>query len=338
MLLTTKVKHSYDFSDELAKAKEVADFAVANRVFSTKYVKHIGLKSVIANQILRKYGKQRKAKTVRRVKLTIPKQGFKQNKTLVRIPSLCVDFDTWNYLGDIKQVEVDSQYFYVTYETDVPKLQEPDGFIGIDCNATKHIAVAALPNGKVLKLGKQAPHVHQKYKNIRKTIQEKKAYRALKTIKNRESRIIKDINHKISRKLVDTAYQNGYGIRLELLTGIRKQSKKYHKKLNHTLNSWSFYQLQQFLEYKAKLKGVVLEYIDPHYTSQTCSRCESLGERVKKTFQCTACHAVDHADVNAAFNIGKGQSVVERDAAEGSTDTPKAAIDASVSNRRTSHL
>jgi len=94
MLLTTKIKHSYDFSDELAKAREVAEFAVAHRVFSTKHVKHSGLQSIIANianQILRKYSKQRKAKTVQRVKLTIPKQGIKQNKqnkTLVRIPSL----------------------------------------------------------------------------------------------------------------------------------------------------------------------------------------------------------------------------------------------------------
>jgi putative transposase len=337
MLLTCKIRHSYDFSDELAKAKEVAQFAIDKRVQSTKHVKHIGLKSVIANQILRKYSRNKKAKTARRVKLTIPQQGIKQDGTLVRIPSLAIDFDTWKQLGEIKQVEADDSFFYVTYRVDVPPMTKPEAWIGIDVNATKHIAVAALPTGKVLKLGKQAPHIHQKYKNIRKRLQSKGKYGAVKKIKNRESRIIKDINHKISRKLVGIAQQTGYGLRLEQLTGIRKQTKKYHKRANHKLNSWSFYQLQQFLEYKSQLAGVAVEYVDARYTSQRCSRCGSLGERVNKQFKCLCGH-VDHADGNAAFNIG--QSVVDRDATEWSTDTHQTATEVQkrISDRRTSLL
>jgi putative transposase len=190
MLLTCKIRHSYDFSDELAKAKEVAQFAIGNRVQSTKHVKHIGLKSVIANQILRKYSRNRKAKIARRVKLTLPQQGIKQDGTIVRISSLGIDFDTWKQLGEIKQVEADSQFFYVTYRVDTPKTTKPEEWIGIDVNATKHIAVAALPTGKVLKLGKQAPHIHQRYKNIRKKLQAEGKYGAVKKIKDRESRIM----------------------------------------------------------------------------------------------------------------------------------------------------
>jgi putative transposase len=69
--------------------------------------------------------------------------------------------------------------------------------------------------------------------DIRKRLQKKGRYSAIKKIKNRESHITKDVNHTISRKLVDIAQQTG--LRLELLTGIRKNTtkKKYRKSLNY---------------------------------------------------------------------------------------------------------
>ena len=83
--------------------------------------------------------------------------------------------------------------------------------------------------------------------------------------------------------------------------------------------------------------GVTVEYIDARYTSQRCSRCGSLGERVNKQFKCLCGH-VDHADANAAFNIG--QSIVDRDAIEWSTDTHQTATEVKkiISDRRTSLL
>ena len=87
--------------------------------------------------------------------------------------------------------------------------------MGVDLNATGHVAVAANPvTGKVLKFGKKAQHVHKKYSNLRKKLQKQGKFKKLKQIKNRESRIVKDLNHKISKGIVEFASKTKSGIEI----------------------------------------------------------------------------------------------------------------------------
>jgi len=64
MFLTYRLKHNRDLSDELAKARLVAEHAIEHRPLSSTDVRHLGLKSVIANQILRKYGREHRCMAV----------------------------------------------------------------------------------------------------------------------------------------------------------------------------------------------------------------------------------------------------------------------------------
>lgn len=326
MILTYKLRHHRDFSNELRKAKQVAEFGIKHRTLSSKDVKQFGLKSMISNQILRKYVKNKKVKSIKSVKLTIPNQGIKVDKKNCKITIPCIKLVLDYQFPDfekINQIEIGKEYAYVSVSIPEIETKKVENYIGVDRNTTGHIAVVANPNtGKIWKLGKKGLHIHEKYKNIRTSLQKQGKYKKVKQIKNRESRIVKDLNHKISRKIVDIAIENNSGIKLEDLTGIR-ETKKQRKSFRYALHSWSFYQLQMFLEYKAKLHGVKIVYIDPAYTSQSCSICGLIGNRNRKSFKCSCGH-VDHADVNAAFNIG--QSTKERDLVEGITDNPKIAL------------
>ena len=234
----------------------------------------------------------------------------------------------------INQIEVGKEYAFVSVTVKEPEKYSPTSIIGVDRNTSKHVLVAANINtGKVLKLGKECQHVHLKYKHLRKELQAKGKFSLLKKIKNRESRVIKNINHQISKRLVDEAKDNNAIIVLEELKDIRKTAK-CRRKQRYSLNSWSFCQLGSMIEYKSKKYGVPVAYIAPQYTSQRCSRCGHIEakNRKLKEFHCVKCGVVENADANAGFNIaslyqsGISRFSKESDLLKGSTDTPREAI------------
>lgn len=140
----------------------------------------------------------------------------------------------------------------------------------------------------------------------RKTLQQKgtqNAKRRLRQQAGREERFMREVNHMISKKLADDPTVATYV--LEDLTSLSKKAKsKWAKHSNKRLSDWSHSQLLMFLKYKCEANGISLEFINPAYTSKTCSQCKSrLCERVGGKFECKRCGYKAHADFNAAVNI-----------------------------------
>jgi putative transposase len=116
------------------------------------------------------------------------------------------------------------------------------------------------------------------------------------------------VNHRISKAIVSRAKATNSAIALEDLTGIRERVNQQprSKTERRRANSWAFYQLRQFLEYKARVAGVSLILVPPAYTSQTCHRCLHIhpdpaqSYRSGKSFKCGHCGWEGDADLNGA--------------------------------------
>jgi len=80
--------------------------------------------------------------------------------------------------------------------------------------------------------------------------------------RGRERRRVEDIYHKLANQIIDEAKElKASTIVLEELTNIRKRTRR-SKELNGRLNRWSFRKLQNIIEYKAKLVGLNVNYVN----------------------------------------------------------------------------
>lgn len=184
--------------------------------------------------------------------------------------------------------------------TDEP-LKDTKGVIGIDLGI-KNIAVCS--NGQRF-TGEQVQSVRERYGALRNSLQSKgtrSAKRHLKKMSGKEKRFQKDINHQISKQIVQSANQSDSAIALEDLTNIRKRTR-HRKKQRGTFHRWAFYQLRSFITYKTQQKGIPIILVNPAFTSQVCSSCGNLGIRNGIQFSCPFCNFQTDADYNASLNI-----------------------------------
>jgi IS605 OrfB family transposase len=199
-------------------------------------------------------------------------------------------------------------YFAVTIKI-ADKDTTNSNIMGIDIGL-RQLAVASVknPHGKEINRqfhsGKQAGFIRKKYRTIRRNLGQAKKVKAIKNINDKEQRWMTDLNHKISRQLINLAVQEQVGtIIMENLENIRNTARSLNR-ADRNIHSWTFYQLEQFIEYKAKLAGIKVKYINPKYTSQSCSKCNKIKKSNRKDnlYSCECGNHV-HADLNASRNI-----------------------------------
>jgi putative transposase len=204
-------------------------------------------------------------------------------------------------------------YLACTVDAPEPTPDEASEYLGVDLGV---VNIATSSDGEIVNRGQGCVHAHvntvrARYVQLRAKLQKKQtrsAKRLLKRRSGRERRFARDVNHCISKALVQTAKGTRRGIALEDLQNIRSRATVRGKRQRRVLHSWAFGQLRSFIAYKAQAAGVCLVLVDPAYTSQTCSRCghcEKANRRSQSRFLCVSCGFSAHADANAAVNISR---------------------------------
>lgn len=225
-------------------------------------------------------------------------------KAPVNVPEYFKQYLSWRRRSAELFIRKGKIFLNIIFDKEVADPILTDEVIGID-RGVKRIAVAS--NNKFF-VNKQVVAVKSRYQRLRKALQSKgtkSAKRHLKRMSLKENRFMTDVNHCISKNIINSV-DKGTTIVLEDLTDIRDSSKHYRKQQRKDINNWSFYQLEQFIAYKAQDRNCVVTHIDPHYTSQKCSRCGYTARNNRKTqslFVCKHCNFSLNADLNASRNI-----------------------------------
>ena len=214
--------------------------------------------------------------------------------------------------GTAKLVNKHGKYYLhipVTYEVEESNISDICNVVGIDRGINFVVATYDSKHKSGFVSGKAIKQKRANYSRLRKELQMRhtpSSRRRLKAIGQRENRWMQDINHQVSKALATGNPKHTLFV-LEDLTGIRNVTERVKTKKRYVSVSWSFYDLEQKLIYKAKQNQSSVIKVDPRYTSQCCPACghTEKSNRNKKIhlFTCKNCGYTSNDDRIGAMNL-----------------------------------
>jgi IS605 OrfB family transposase len=160
--------------------------------------------------------------------------------------------------------------------------------------------------------------VHRKRKRLQRRINKGKKDTDGYLLSNAfQTQYWRDTKRQIAKLEAEVARQRDYDLHVAtsritddygiiILEDITPQFMIANKHLARRAANAAWAKFKQMLTYKAEEKGCTIVYVNPAYTSQTCSVCGCINKenRVSQSrFVCQDCGYTDNADVNAAKNI-----------------------------------
>jgi putative transposase len=253
-------------------------------------------------------GKQR-PKLIISFELTNPLKGKSIDFNEVKPAIITISWkkEQWNNQRLFLKINLTSN---VELPPQIPK-SEIKRMTGIDRNVRKLFANS---EGWKYKNPKYWQKIEERYIVLQRLLSRKeKRSNNWKKVKAEMARIgqkvsnqMKDLNHKLSRKLVNKFDLIAFE-KLETSKMVKKTNKKVGKYTRDGMLKACWTQQVQFTTYKVQETGKWIVFVNPHNTSKRCSKCGEINEKLKdeELFICpnSECDNELDRDVNAAKNI-----------------------------------
>lgn len=223
-------------------------------------------------------------------------------------------------------------FLYVTVDIPVQvKNVDPNKVMGIDLGINRPVTIY-ITDEKIqpqqININDKIQHDRMRMMRQRRSMQQSLKYskgghglakktKGLEIFKKKESNWAQTTNHTISSAVIKIALQYNVGlIKMEDLTGITTNKTDYFFK------SWGYYQLQNYIKYKAEQVGIAIMWVKPMNTSRECPTCHNIHPDNRSKIDVTkfACinefckdygRVVD-ADIVAATNIANKDGLIEK--------------------------
>ncbi|WP_218261281.1 RNA-guided endonuclease TnpB family protein [Saccharolobus shibatae] len=203
-------------------------------------------------------------------------------------------------------------FLKVTFEKEEQKV-EPKSSVAVDVNMNE--VVVGKDGTHYVRIPTRLEEVHH-WKSLAEGLQKKYPKRwgskriihKIHSFHQKARNIMEDFARKVGKWVVETAGLLGANvIKLEKLTNMIKDVNELPKEYRDKLYLMQYRRVQYWIEWQAKKHGLIVEYVNPQYSSVSCPKCgEKMREVSHRWFKCS-CGYENDRDVIAIMNLnGRG--------------------------------
>ncbi|MUN28937.1 RNA-guided endonuclease TnpB family protein [Sulfuracidifex metallicus] len=233
---------------------------------------------------------------------------------ILGFPRNLKDYLSWR-IKEARLVVKDGKAFLkIVFEKEGEKV-EPKESIAVDINMAE--VVVGKDDRNYVRIPTRLEEVHH-WKSLAESLQKKYPRRwrrenkrilhRVRSFHLKAKRIMEDFARKVGKWVVEIA--RGFGsniIKLENLRNLLKNVNKLPKEFHDKLYLMQYRRLQYWISWQANKHGMIVEFVNPSYSSVSCPKCgRRMEEKGYRWFKCS-CGYENDRDVIAIMNLnGRG--------------------------------